>query len=82
MYWTDIIREIKSRRRGYVGHVGRTGEIRNSCNILVRKPERKRALGRPMHRWEDNNRWALGKQGGKVWPGCIWHRIETSGRLL
>jgi hypothetical protein len=26
--------------------------------------------------------WALGKQSGKLWTGCIWLRIETSGRLL
>jgi len=24
----------------------------------------------------------LGKESGKVWTGCIWLRIETSGRLL
>jgi hypothetical protein len=26
--------------------------------------------------------WILGKYGGKVWTGCIWARIGTSGRLL
>jgi hypothetical protein len=31
------------------------GEVRNACNILVGKPEGKRPLGRPKHRWEDNN---------------------------
>jgi hypothetical protein len=24
----------------------------------------------------------LGKQGGKVWDGCIWLRIRTSDELL
>jgi hypothetical protein len=24
--------------------------------------------------------WTLGKQGEKVWTGCIWLRIGTSGR--
>jgi hypothetical protein len=24
----------------------------------------------------------IGKQGGKVWTGCIWLRIGTSGGLL
>jgi hypothetical protein len=28
------------------------GEMRNAYNILVGKPEWKRPLGRPMHRWE------------------------------
>jgi hypothetical protein len=26
--------------------------------------------------------WILGKQVGKVWTGCIWLRIGTSGRLM
>jgi hypothetical protein len=30
------------------------GELRNEYTILVRKPEWKRALGRPRCRWEDN----------------------------
>jgi hypothetical protein len=29
-------------------------EKRNACRILVGKPEGKRPLGRPRHRWEDN----------------------------
>jgi hypothetical protein len=28
-------------------------EMRNSYDILVGKPEGKRPLGRPRHRWED-----------------------------
>jgi hypothetical protein len=28
------------------------GEVRNAYNILVGKPERKRSLGRPRHRWD------------------------------
>jgi hypothetical protein len=30
------------------------GEVRNAYIILVGKPERKRFIGRPMRRWEDN----------------------------
>jgi hypothetical protein len=26
--------------------------------------------------------WILGKYGEKVWDGCIWIRIGTSGELL
>jgi hypothetical protein len=33
-------------------------------------------------RWEDNIRWILEKQDGKVWSGYIWLRIGTSGGLL
>lgn len=28
--------------------------MRNACKILIRKPEVKRSLERPRHRWEDN----------------------------
>jgi hypothetical protein len=31
------------------------GEMRNANNILVGKPEGKRQLGRPGHRWEGMN---------------------------
>jgi hypothetical protein len=30
------------------------GEMRNAYDIFVGKPERKRRLGRPGRRWEDN----------------------------
>ena len=30
------------------------GEDRGVHRVLVRKPEEKRPLGRPRHRWEDN----------------------------
>jgi hypothetical protein len=29
-------------------------EMRNAYSILVGKPEGKRSLGRPRHRWENN----------------------------
>jgi hypothetical protein len=31
-------------------------EMRNACNIPVGRPGRKRPLGRPKRRWEDNIR--------------------------
>jgi len=36
------------------GHVARMGERRGVYRVLVKKPEGKRQLGRPMLRWEDN----------------------------
>jgi hypothetical protein len=38
----------------WAGHVACVGEKRNACRVLVMKPEGKRRLGRPRHRWEDN----------------------------
>jgi hypothetical protein len=45
---------IKSRRMKWVGHVVHVGERRGICRVLVGKPEGKRPLGRPRHRWEDD----------------------------
>jgi len=36
------------------GHVARMGERRCVYRLLVGKPEGKRPLGRPRHKWEDN----------------------------
>jgi hypothetical protein len=44
---------IRSRRMRLAGHTARMG-IRNVYKILVRKAERKRPLGRPKHKWDDN----------------------------
>jgi hypothetical protein len=55
----DIIRQIKSRRMRWAGHVTRMEEGRNVYRVLVEKPEGKRPLGRPRRRWEDGIRMDL-----------------------
>ncbi|KAJ4431486.1 hypothetical protein ANN_20084 [Periplaneta americana] len=50
----DIIRNIKSRRLRWAGHIACMGESRNAYRVLVGRPEGKRPLGRPRRRWEDN----------------------------
>jgi len=56
--------------------------MRNSCRILVRKPEGKRPCedlgvdGRIMLEL------ILGKQGRKMWTGCTEFRIVISGGFL
>jgi hypothetical protein len=50
----SITRIIKSKTMTWAGHVARMGEKRNVYRLLVRKPERKRPLGRPRRRWIDN----------------------------
>jgi hypothetical protein len=41
----------KSKRMRWAEYVARMGEERKVCKVLVGKPEGKRPLGRPWHRW-------------------------------
>jgi len=50
-------------------------------NQMVGKPEGKRSLGRPRHRWHDNIKIDLKNVMG-AWTGLIGLRIATSGGLL
>jgi hypothetical protein len=59
----DIIRQVKSKRMRWAGHVARMGEERNLCKVLAGKPEGKRPLGRPRRRWEDGIRMDLRETG-------------------
>jgi hypothetical protein len=47
----NVVRVIKSRRMKWAGHVARMGEGRGVYRVLVGRPEGKRSLGRPRHRW-------------------------------
>jgi hypothetical protein len=49
----NIIRQVKSRRMRWAGHVALMGEERKVYKILAVKPEGKRPLRRPRCRWED-----------------------------
>jgi hypothetical protein len=48
---------------------------------LVGRPERKRPLGRPRHRCENNPKMDLREIGWGVWTGFIWLEMGTSGVL-
>jgi hypothetical protein len=63
----DIIRQIKSRRMSWAGHVARMGEGRNVYRGLVGKPEGKSPLGRPRRRWKDGIKMDLGEIGWEGW---------------
>jgi hypothetical protein len=78
----DVIREIRSRRMRWAGHVARIGEGRNVYRVLVGKPEGKIPLGRPMCRWKDGIRMDLKEIGWGVWSGFTWLRIGTVDGLL
>jgi hypothetical protein len=68
----DIIRQVKSRRMMWGGHVARMGEERKLYKVLVGKPDGKRPLGRPRRRWEDGIRMDLGGIGV---GGVDWIRL-------
>jgi hypothetical protein len=79
----DIIRQIKSRRMRWAGHVARMGEGRSLYRVLVGKPEGKRPLERPRLRWEDGIKMELREIGWEgVWSGFSWLKIGTGGGLL
>ncbi|KAJ4443792.1 hypothetical protein ANN_05572 [Periplaneta americana] len=59
----NIIRNLKSRRLRWAGHVARMGESRNAYRVLVGRPEGKRPLGGPRRRWEDNIKMDLREVG-------------------
>ena len=59
----NIVRMIESRRMRWEGRVARMGERRGVYRVLVGKPERKRPLGRPRRRWENNIKMDLQEVG-------------------
>ena len=64
-----IVQVTKSRRIRWVEHVVNMGERRDVYRVLVGKPEGKRPLGRPRHRWEDDIKMDLQEVGcgGRDW---------------
>jgi hypothetical protein len=65
----SIIRIIMLRKMRWDGHVARMGEKRSAYRLLMGKPEGKRPLGRPRHRWVNNIRMGLGEVG---WDDVYW----------
>jgi hypothetical protein len=72
----SIFRMIKSRRMRWAEHVARIGKKRNAYRILVGKPEGKRLLVRPRHRWVDNILMGLRYIG---WCGMDWTDLAQKG---
>jgi hypothetical protein len=62
----DIIRQVKSRRMRWTGHVARMGEERKVYKVLMGKPEKNSPLGRPRRRWGMGSEWVLGRLAGGV----------------
>jgi hypothetical protein len=65
----NVVRVIKSKRIQWAVHVAWMEEMRNTCSIVVGKPEGERPLGRPKHRWENYIVIELREVG---WEGVDW----------
>jgi hypothetical protein len=78
----DIIRQIKSRRMRWEGHVARMGGG-VTCTGFGEKARRKRPLERAWRRWEGGIKMDLREIGcGGVFSGFTWLRIGIVGGLL
>jgi hypothetical protein len=79
----DNIRQIRSRRMRWAGHVARMGEERNVYRVLVGKSEGNRPLGTQRLKWENGMKLDLREIGWVgEWSGFAWLRIGTGGGLL
>jgi hypothetical protein len=52
------------------------GEKGNAYRTLVGKPEGRKPLGRPRHRWVDNIKMDLSRRG---WSGMDWIDLAQDG---
>ena len=77
----NIIWVIKSRRMRWARHIASIGDRRCAQRVLVGKPEGKRPLGRPRHRWEDIT-MDLQEVGWEAWTDFIWLRKWTGDWFL
>ena len=59
----NTIRNLKSRRLRWAGHVALMEESRIAYRVSVGKPEGKTSLGRPICRWKDNIKMDLREMG-------------------
>jgi hypothetical protein len=62
----------------WVRHVAHTGVRRCSYRVLVGRPEGKKPLVRPRHRWEDNIKKDLQEMGSE---SINWIDLEGPGSM-
>jgi hypothetical protein len=73
---------MKSKRIKWLEKVARVGEMRNGYNILVGKPDEKKLLGIPRHRWEDNIGMDVRKMRWRIVDWIHLAQNRSSGGLL
>jgi hypothetical protein len=66
---SNIIWVIKSRRMRWARHLARVEERRGAYRILVGRPEGRRLIGIPRHRWRIILTWIIKKWNVGAWTG-------------
>jgi hypothetical protein len=83
MYFSpNIIRQTKSARMRWAGHLARMGEEKNVYRVLVGEHKGRRPFERPRRRWEDGIKMDLREVGWGGWSGFNWLRVGAVGGLL
>jgi hypothetical protein len=80
----NIVWVIKLKIMRWEGYVARMRKKRDAYRVLVGKPERKRPLGRPKRKWENNSRikMDLREVVCGVRAGSSWLRTGPGGGHL
>jgi hypothetical protein len=78
----DIIRQIKSRRMRWAGHVARMGEGRSVYRVWWESPKKKDNLKDKDVDGRRGSKWTLERLAGGVWSGFTWRRIGNVDRFL
>jgi hypothetical protein len=78
----SILTFLFSSEQSFHGHVARMGELRGAYNILVRRPEGGRPLGRPRRRWEDNIKMDLREIGFEDVDWIHWAQDRDRWRAV
>jgi hypothetical protein len=76
----DIIRQIKSRRMRWVGHVACMREGGKCIQGFGGKAQRKKTTCK--RKAKMGSKWTLGRLVGEVWNGFTWTRVVIDGGLL
>jgi hypothetical protein len=78
----DIIRQIRSRRMMWAGHVKRLGEGRIEYRVLVGKLEGKNHLKDRGIDGRVGSEWTIGRLVVGMWSGFTWLKMGIIGGLL
>jgi hypothetical protein len=80
VYTLHLLLLWRSRMR-WAGHAAYIGNTSSTCKILLGRQEN-RPLGRPLHRWKENIKTDLRKNGMKLQTELNWHNGSYSKLLI